>query len=478
MSSHLPHIENKEGQVELVQPERLFSSEHYNHDLGPIPVRDRRWTAFNFAAMWIAFAHCIPTYMLASALVGIGMSAVGAAATVLLGNALLVVPLLLNAHAGGRYGIPFAVQVRAAYGMQGAHFATLIRAFVACGWFGIQTWIGGHAVHVFLSVVIPEWAGFEYGEWIAFVAFWVLNVAVAMRGLSWLRHVENFAAPFVLVMTCALLLWAFDSVGSWSLVFAATSRPSTLGEIVPAVTATIGFWATIAVSAGDISRYARSQRDQIIGQGLALPWAMGFYAALAAFVTQATVLVYGDVLWDPVRLVAKFHSPVVVGICAMTVVLTTLSVNIAANVVSPARAFSNAWPKRISFRHGALLTALFGWCLAPWRLLEEPDRFLFVWLLGTSGPLGAVCGVMIVDYWVVRRRSLALGALYDMSGEYAGVRKSAVVATILGCLAACIGAWVSALKPLYDIAFFTGLGTSAIAHWAFANGRPRTLVQR
>ncbi len=423
--------------------------------------------------MWIALAHCIPTYMLASALVGVGMSAAFAAATVLLGNALLVVPLLLNAHAGARYGIPFAVQVRAAYGVRGAHVATLIRAVVACGWFGIQTWVGGHAVHVFLSVVVPGWAAFAYGEWFAFVVFWVLNIVVALRGLSWLRHVENFAAPFVLVMTCALLLWAFESVGSWAVIFSAPVRVSSFAEVVPAITATIGFWATVAVSAGDISRYAASQREQIIGQGLALPWAMGFYAALAAFVTQATIIVYGDVLWDPVRLVAKFHSPIAVGICAMTVVLTTLSVNIAANVVSPARAFSNAWPRRISFEHGALITAVLGWALGPWRLLEEPERFLYTWLVGTSGPLGAVCGVMIVDYWIVRRRNLALGALYDPDGEYAGVRKSAVAATALGCFVAGIGAWISVLKPLYDVAFFSGLGMSAIAHWAFANARPR-----
>ncbi|MCC6806482.1 MAG: NCS1 family nucleobase:cation symporter-1 [Deltaproteobacteria bacterium] len=473
MSSHLPHIENKDGQVELVQPERLLDSELYNRDLGPVPVRDRRWTAFNFAATWIALAHCIPTYMLASALVGVGMSAIGAAATVLLGNALLVVPLLLNAHAGARYGIPFAVQVRAAYGMRGAHVATLIRALVACGWFGIQTWIGGHAVHVFLCVTAPGWAELAQGEWIAFAAFWVLNVAVALRDLSWLRHVENFAAPFVLVMTCALLLWAFDAVGSWSVLVGSLQRGNSLGDVVPAVTATIGFWATVAVSAADISRYAASQREQIVGQGLALPWAMGFYASLAAFVTQATVLVYGDALWDPVRLVAKFRSPVVIGICALTVVLTTLSVNIAANVVSPARAFANAWPKRLSFRVGALVTALAGVCVAPWRLLEEPGRFLFVWLLGTSGPLGAVAGVMIVDYWIVRRRHLALGALYDPDGEYAGVRKSALAATAIGCFVAVIGAFVPVLKPLYDIAFFSGLGASAIAHWAFANARPR-----
>jgi NCS1 family nucleobase:cation symporter-1 len=473
VSSHLPHIENKDGQVELVQPERLTDSALYNPELSPIPVRERRWTAFNFAATWIALAHCIPTYMLASALVGVGMSAIGAAATVLLGNALLVVPLILNAHAGARYGIPFAVQVRAAYGMQGAHFATLIRALVACGWFGIQTWIGGHAVNVFLSVIVPSWTTLTWGAWAAFGAFWALNVAVALRGLPWLRHVENFAAPFVLVMTCALLFWAFDAVGSWSALVSAPIRSASVGDVVPAITATMGFWATVALSAADFSRYAASQREQIVGQGLALPWAMAFYAALAAFVTQATVLVYGDALWDPVRLVARFHSPVVVGICAMTVVLTTLSVNIAANVVSPARAFANAWPRRLSFRQGAVVTAIVGACVAPWRLLQEPDRFLFVWLLGTSGPLGAVCGVMIVDYWVVRRRNLSLGALYDPDGEYAGVRKSAVTATIIGCVMATIGAWVPALKPLYDVAFFSGLASSALAHWAFANARPR-----
>jgi nucleobase:cation symporter-1, NCS1 family len=467
----LPHIENRFGQVELVEPERLERSELFNRELAPVPVRDRKWNAFNYAALWIALAHSIPTYMLASALVGIGMSAFGAAATVLLGSTLLLGPLLLNAHAGARYGIAFAVFARAAYGVQGAHVATLIRAFLACGWFGIQTWIGGHALHVLLGSLFPAWLQFMHGQWIAFGAFWLINLFVAMHGLKALRRVENFAAPFVLVMTCALLLWAIGSVGFSELVFSTPLRAQSVQDVVPALTASIGFWATMAMSIGDYSRYARSQKEHVLGQALALPWGMALYAAMAAFITQATVVIYGDAVWDPVQLVSRFHSPLITCISTATVLLASLSVNIAANVVSPARAFSNAYPKRLSFRIGAWLTAALGVAVMPWKLLEMPEDFLFRWLLGSSVPTGAVLGVLIVDYWVLRKRALALGALYDPDGEYQGVKKSAVAATVIGLAVGWVGLVVPALASLYDVAFFSAFVSAGFAHWSFAKSR-------
>jgi len=471
MSSALPHIENRHGQVELVEPHRLEQSDVYNRDLAPVPVLQRRWSSFNCAALWIALAHSIPTYMLASALVGMGMSAFGAAATVLLGNTLLVVPLLLNAHGPARYGVPFAVYVRAAYGISGAHVATLVRGFVACGWFGIQTWIGGQALHVFLGSLFPSWLEFANGQWVAFGIFWMLNVALSLRGLQGLRYIENFAAPFVLVMTCALLLWAISSVGFSGLLLSSPMRANSWQDIVPALTAVIGFWAPMALSIGDFSRYAKSQRDQIMGQGLALPWAMALYAAMAAFITQATAVIYGDAVWDPVQLVSRFKSPVMTGISTATVVIATLSVNIAANVVSPARSFSNALPKRISFRTGALLTAFLGIAVMPWRLLEMPSDFLFTWLVGSSAPTGAVLGVLVIDYWVVRKRTISLGALYDPEGEYRGVRKAAVTATLAGIAVGWVGIVFPALRALYDIAFFSSFITAAFVHWGLAKAR-------
>ena len=453
------------------------SSPLYNQDLAPVAPERRTWGTYNYAALWVSMAHCIPTYMLASGLIGSGMSWKQALFTILLGNSIVLIPILLNSHPGTKYGIPFPVFARASYGTIGSNVPALMRALVACGWFGIQAWIGGQALHVFFRSLWSGWphaipgsfAGHTPTEWISFLLFWGINILVVYRGMDLLRKVENWAAPFVLVMTALLVWWAISSAHGLGPILAQGGRFHGWREFwpifVPSLTAMIGFWATLSLNMPDFTRFGRGQREQAIGQVVALPTTMTVFAFMGVVITSASAIIYGSAIWDPVDLVGKFTQPWIVAISMFTVVVATLSVNIAANVVSPANDFANAFPRLITFRRGGLLTGIIGIVMMPWRLLADPSGYIFKWLLGYSGGLGSIAGVLIADYWLIRRCRLSVDDLYLRNGMYGAVNWVGVIATILGCVAAWIGLIVPALRPLYDYAWFVGFATAFLTYW-------------
>lgn len=469
-----------DGRVELVDASPLSASPLYNPDLAPVPVARRLWTTYNYAALWISMAHCIPTYMLASGLMNSGMSWAQALVTILLGNTIVLVPILLNSHPGTRYGIPFPVFARAAYGIVGSNMPALMRALVACGWFGIQAWIGGEALHTFFTAVYPGWpallgpgfSGHTATEWISFLLFWSLNIFIIYRGMDLLRMLENWAAPYVLVVALVLLYWAVSVAGGLGPLLSQPGKFRTLGEFlpvfIPSLTAMIGYWATLSLNMPDFTRFGRSQREQVIGQTVALPSTMFVFAAMGVLITSASVIIYGEAIWDPVKLVGRFKEPWIVAIAMFSVVVATLAVNIAANVVSPANDFANALPRFISFKTGGLLTGLIGIAMQPWRLLADPKGYIFVWLLGYSGGLGSIAGVLITDYWIIRGRRLRLEDLYLVGGVYryrGGWNLPAVWATLAGCALAWGGLVVPLLKPLYDYAWFVGFFAAGAIYW-------------
>ena len=467
-----------DGRVELVDTRRIEASPLYNDDLAPVPLSRRNWTTYNYAALWISMAHCIPTYMLASGLMTAGMSWAQALVTILLGNTIVLVPILLNSHPGTKYGIPFPVFARAAYGTIGSNVPALMRALVACGWFGIQAWIGGEALHTMFKTLLPAWptllgpgfGGHTTTEWLSFLMFWGLNVFIIYRGMDLLREVENWAAPFVLIMTGALLWWAITRAHGLGPLLAQRGRFPTLAAFlpvfVPSLTAMIGYWATLSLNMPDFTRFGRSQREQIVGQVVALPTTMSLFAAMGVMITSATAIIYGEAIWDPVQLVGRFTSPIVVAISMFTAVVATLAVNIAANVVSPANDFANAFPRYVSFKTGGLITGILGILIQPWKLLADASGYIFTWLLGYSGGLGSIAGVLIADYWIVRRRELRLEDLYLPAGAYRGWNARAIAATAIGCALAWSGLVVHALKPLYDYAWFVGFLAAGLAYIA------------
>jgi len=451
----------------------------YNEDLAPIPPERRSWGLYNYASLWVAMSVCIPTYMLASGLIAGGMSWWQAIGTILLGNLIVLVPMLLNAHAGAKYGIPFPVFVRASFGVRGANIPAVLRALVACGWFGIQTWIGGQAIYSMLRIFWPGAARLPGGVWICFFAFWALNMAVIWRGIETIKFLEGIGAPFMLGIGLLLLWWITRQAGGLGPVLSTPGRFHSGGEFfrffIPSLTGMVGFWATVALNIPDFTRYAKSQKAQMLGQALGLPTAMTLYSFIGVAVTSASVVLFGEAIWDPVQLLGRFHHPAVALIALVALVIATLNTNVAANVVSPSNDFSNLRPRLISFRTGGLITGVVGVCMMPWKLLSDFSTYIFGWLVGYSGLLGPVAGVMIADYFVLRRARLKLDDLYCRKGAYeydGGVNWRAVVALGVGIAVALLGLVVPPLRFLYDYAWFVGFAVAGSLYLALMQRSP------
>ncbi len=489
-------ISHEDGRVELKAPEELVSSSLYNEDLAPVPVKKRTWSTWDYAALWVSMAHCIPTYTMAAGLIGAGMSWWQALGTILLGNLIVLAPILLNSHPGTKYGIPFPVFARAAYGTAGSNLPALMRALIACGWFGINAWIGGLALQAFITSIWPGWSdllgsfgGFPFNEWpqkdwfpgtlwISFGLFWALNILIVYKGMELVRRLERFAAPFVLVMTAVLVIWAINKAGGLGPIFESGGRLDDPGKFfavfIPSLTATIGFWSTLSLNMPDFTRFGRSQREQAIGQVVALPSTMTVFAGMGIVITSATVLIYGKAIESPIKLGSMFENRLIVGVVMFTVVIATLAVNIAANVVSPANDFANAFPKKVDFKRGGLITGLIGIAMFPWELTRDANAYIFGWLVGYSGSLGSVAGVLIVDYWILRKTKLDLHSLYVRDGAYrysGGWNMAAVWATVVGAGVALLGAFWPPMKPIYDWSWFVGFGLAGSIYWLLMRNR-------
>jgi NCS1 family nucleobase:cation symporter-1 len=450
-------------------PPDAIASPLYNHDLAPVPPARRNWTTYSFAALWISMAHCLPTYMFAGSLVAAGMNWWQALLTIGLGNTIVLIPILLNAHAGTKYGIPFPVLARSSFGTTGANVPALLRAIVACGWFGIQTYIGGEAIRTFMVAVWPDFAsigggalviGLTIPSLITFMIFWVLNVAVVLWGMNSVRIFENWAAPLILAMAMVLLVWIVWRAGGTGTLLTRPSKFQTVGNFwpvfIPSLTGTIGFWATLSLNIPDFTRYGKGQREQALGQALGLPTTMLAFSAMAVVITGAAqALLSGadpQTLWDPVVVLSHITSSspppgmsepligsagvrIAVALLALFGIgVATLATNIAANVVSPANDFANMAPRLISFKTGAVITGVLGIAMMPWKLMANPSVYIFDWLIGYSALLGPIAGIMIADYWIIRRRTLDVADLYRVSGRYAGVNPVAIAALVLGVL--------------------------------------------
>jgi NCS1 family nucleobase:cation symporter-1 len=441
----------------------------WNKDLAPVPREKRTWGTYNYAALWVAMSVNIPTYMLASGMIAGGMNCKQAIFTVFLGNVIVLIPMLLNAHAGARYGIPFPVLARSSFGVLGANIPAILRALVACGWFGIQTWIGGEAINTLLAAIITGWDH----RWVCFFLFWALNLAVILRGIDTIRFLQGITAPALLLLGLAMLGWAYRKAGGFGPMLSAPSKFHSSSEFfaffVPSLTGVVAFWATVALNIPDFTRYAKGQREQVLGQALGLPTTMTFYAFIGAAVTSATVIVFGSAIWDPVVVLSRLGNPIAVVIAMIALLLATLNVNVAANVVSPANDFSNLYPRRISFKIGGLITCVAGLLMQPWKLLASYGNYIVGWLVGYSGFLGPIAGVMIADYYLLRKKIIVSEDLYIRGGFYEfsrGWNWRAVGALGAGIAAALAGLAIPALAGLYHYAWFVGFGVSFLVYLA------------
>jgi NCS1 family nucleobase:cation symporter-1 len=452
--------------------EDVSNSPLWNKDLAPTPLSRRTWSTYNIAALWIGMSVVITTYTLASGLMSQGMSWAQALVTILLGNVIVLIPMVLNAHAGTKYGVSFPVLCRASFGVKGANIPAMLRAIVACGWFGIQTWIGGLARNALLTAAWPAWGTIAAGKAIAFLIFWLLQVAIIIKGTEGIKMLESWSAPLLLAGGLALLVWAIRAGGGLGTILSESRRleagNTPFWDLFPAaLTANVGYWATLSLNIPDFTRYAKSQRSQATGQALGLPTTMTLFAFIGVAVTSATVVVFGKAVWDPIELIARIGSPAVIILGALVVLAAQVSTNMAANVVSPANDFSNLNPRKISYVTGGLITAVIGIAMMPWKLYSDAAAYIFTWLIGYSGLMGGLGGILIADYWVVRRQELNLRDLFALNGEYTysnGTNWKAVAALVLSILPVVPGFIRAAMTPGGQVAnpgFFDHLYTYA-----------------
>lgn len=464
-----------------------------NEDLAPVSPEKRTWGTWNYAALWISMSLCIPTYMLASSLIGGGMNWWQAILTIFLGNTIVLIPMILNGHAGAKYGIPFPVFARASFGTKGANIPAILRAIVACGWFGIQTWIGGDALYHILKAWMPGLEEVDTASLFpqalpmaCFLFFWILNMLVVYLGVESIRKLLVFKAIFLPVAALALLAWAITAAKGLGPILEQPARiygAAFWNYFFPALTGMVGFWATLSLNIPDFTRYAKSQKAQISGQAIGLPPSMTLFAFIGVVVTSATPIVYGSTIWDPVQLAGKFENKLMVSFAMLAVIISTLATNIAANIVSPANDFANLAPKKINFKTGGYITGIIGILIFPWKLVADPSGYIFTWLVGYSSLLGPVGGIMIADYYFIRKQELVLDELYRSSGRYSfskGFNTNAIIALLAGILpnipgflvtikviaADTVPYWIS---NLYNYAWFVGFFISGFVYWLLMN---------
>jgi NCS1 family nucleobase:cation symporter-1 len=474
--------------------EDLSGSPLWNHDLAPTAIERRTWSTYNIAALWIGMSVVITTYTLASGLISQGMNWWQAMVTILLGNCIVLIPMVLNAHAGTKYGISFPVLCRASFGVRGANVAAMLRAIVACGWFGIQTWIGALALHALLGAAWPGWNNVPGALAIAFAIFWGIQVLVILRGTEGIKILESWSAPLLLGGGALLLWWGISRGGGFSRVM---GQSATLQQghgafwtIFPAaLTANVGYWATLSLNIPDFTRYAKSQRSQMLGQALGLPTTMTAFAFIGVAVTSATIVVFGKAIWDPVVLVSKIGGAGVIIFSALVVLAAQLTTNMAANVVSPSNDFSNLSPRRISYVTGGLITAVIGILMMPWKLYADAAAYIFTWLLGYSSLMGALGGILIADYWIIRKQKLSLPDLFKLEGRYTydrGFNWRAIAALIIAVAPVVPGFGHAVMTPggvvanpdvfdhLYSYAWFVTFALSFLVYLALMAGQRET----
>jgi nucleobase:cation symporter-1, NCS1 family len=475
--------------------EDVSHSPLWNEDLAPTTINQRTWSTYNIAALWIGMSVVITTYTLAGGFIEQGMNWWQAMLVILLGNTIVLIPMILNAHAGTKYGVSFPVLCRASFGTRGANIAAMARAVVACGWFGIQTWIGGEAFDGLMKILWSGWVNVPAHQFIMFGLFWLIQVVIIVRGIEGIKYLESLSAPLLLGGGAILLWWAISEAGGMSRVLDSVSllqnlapskpRPSFWQLFPPALTASVGYWATLSLNIPDFTRYAKSQRSQMLGQALGLPTTMTAFAFIGVATTSATVLIFGRAIPNPVELVGQFNSVLIVLFATIVIFLAQLTTNMAANVVSPSNDFSNLNPKRISYVTGGLITAIIGILMMPWKLYSDAAAYIFTWLIGYSGLMGAIGGVMICDYWVIRKQHLSLKDLFLENGIYRysnGINWRAVIAMTLAIAPVVPGFLRAATTPggavanpnffdsMYTYAWFVTFAISFVIYFVLMQG--------
>jgi NCS1 family nucleobase:cation symporter-1 len=470
--------------LELEVGDDIANSPRYNADIAPTRAKDRTWSMWNVASLWVGMAICVPTYTLGGVLTAyFGLSVAEALWTILIANIVVLIPLTLNAFPGTRYGIPCPVVLRASFGIIGSNVPALIRAIVACGWFGVQTLFGGIAIHLMLSAVSESWASLGgTGEVIGFFIFWLANIVIVIRGSESIKFLEAWAAPLLVLVAFGLIFWALPKISFSEVLATPASRPEDAAfapYFMAALTAMVGFWATLSLNIPDFSRYVDSQKSQVVGQIVGLPLTMLLFAGLGVILTAASASLVGETISDPVNLIGRIDSPFWVVLAMIVILVATISTNTAANIVSPTNSFQNVAPKYIDENKGVWLTGVIGIALMSWELLKRLgwlesevslESMYSNWLVGYSSLLGPIAGIMIVDYFLVRKRSYDLLSLYKDGGSYPAWHIPGFVAFLVPVALTVVALTTDRLSWFYDYGWFTGSLLGAAIYYLMSRG--------
>ena len=460
----------------------ISDSPLFNDDNKPVSYEKRSWTTYSYLALWIGLSVCTPTYMLASGLIAAGMSAYQALFTIMLGQLIIMIPLLLNSIPGTKYGIPYPVFCRVSFGVRGAQIPAILRAVIGAGWFAINTWLGGTALNLLFISFAPNLA-FDSSLWVCFLLMWVLNLWIGYGGPGRVKIVEHLGSPLLIILMVLLLGWGLKAAGGLGPIFAEPSRLKTSSEFYriffPSLTAMIGYWASLSLNISDFTRFAKDQKSQLIGQAVGLPLTMAALCFISVVATSATVIVFGEALWDPVELMSRFSRPVIL-LSAIGFILATITTNVAANIVSPVNDIVNISPKNITFQRGVIALGLVALVMRPWTLLETYGAYIFGWLTVYASLLGPFAGIYIVDFWILRKRRLALKELFVYEeGRYFyknGFNIKAIIAYAIGVIMAFVGKFVPGLAFLYEHAFMFGLIVGGLVYYLIARGGDSSMV--
>ena len=470
--------------VELDVGDDIANSPRYNEDIAPTRAAQRTWSRWNVASLWVGMAICVPTYTLGGVLTAyFGLSVAEALWTILIANIVVLIPLTLNAYPGTRYGIPCPVVMRASFGIIGSNVPSLIRAVVACGWFGVQTLFGGIAIHLMLAAMFDSWAALGgVGEVLGFFIFWVANLAVVIRGSESIKLLEALAAPLLLIVAIGLVVWALPKISLSEVLSTPATRPEGapfFGYFMAGLTAMVGFWATLSLNIPDFSRYARTQRSQVLGQIIGLPLTMLLFAGLGVVLTAASVELTGETISDPINLIGRIDNDFWVVVAMLMIILATISTNTAANIVSPTNVFQNVAPKIINEDRGVIITGLIGIALMSWELLKKMgwldtdvsvESLYSNWLIGYSSLLGPIAGIMIVDYFLIKKQSYDLLALYQDDAGYPAWNKSGFTAFLIPVALTIVAIATGKLSWFYDYGWFTGSILGGLIYYVVARG--------
>ena len=462
----------------------IASSPRFNEDIAPTRVEERTWSKWNVASLWVGMAICVPTYTLGGVLTAyFGLSVAEALWTILIANIVVLVPLTLNAYPGTKYGIPCPVVLRASFGIIGSNVPALIRAIVACGWFGVQTLFGGIAIHLLFSALIPGWAALGgTGEVIGFFLFWIANVGIVIRGADAIKKLEALAAPLLLVVAFGLIVWAWPKVSVSELLKTPATRPEgapLFGYFMAALTAMVGFWATLSLNIPDFSRFAKTQRAQVVGQMIGLPLTMLMFSGLGVLLTAASMELVGQTISDPINLIGRIDNTAWVVLSMLMIILATISTNTAANIVSPTNSFQNIAPRYISEARGVIITGLIGIVLMSWELLQKLEwidtnisleSLYSNWLIGYSSLLGPIAGIMVVDYFLIRKQSYDLPALYMDGAGYPAWNRAGIIAFAVPVALTLIAITTGKLGWFYTYGWFTGSFLGGLIYYVVARG--------